>query len=235
MKLIMENWRHYVNEIEKEKIEEISRKEKMRRIAAGEDEEQEGDSRFRDAAKGVAAKAAGAAGKAAGAVGKKVAKVRGALPTTSGEKMKKAMEELPGVAQPGVETVGDLKKFLKLAKAKELGGEIGKEAVGLLADMIPGGTTALDAITKAKDVAGVVMNLAKAEDDYNTGTKLDVLNVDDKVSKIVDNPIETNFISYLIKDVLAKAPNDEPLENYDATELLQQYIAKKFGGVTVKK
>ena len=235
MKLIMENWRHYVNEVEKEKIEEISGRERRRRIAAGEDEEQEGDSRFRDAAKAGAAKAAAAAGKAAGAVGSKIAKVRGALPTTSSEKIKKAMEELPRVDRPGVETVGDLKKFLKLSKAKELGGEIGKEAIGLLADMIPGGTTALDAITKAKDVAGVVMNLAKAEDDYNTGTKLDVLNVDDKVSKIVDNPIETNFISYLVKDILAKAPNDEPLENYDATELLQQYIAKKFGGVTVKK
>ena len=232
MKLIMENWREYV---EKERIEEISRRERMRRIAAGEDEEQEGDSRIRDAAKGVAAKAAGAVGKVAGAVGKKVAKARGALPTTSSEKMKKAMEELPGVDRPGIETVGDLKKFLKLSKAKELGGEIGKEALTLIADMVPGGTTALDAITKAKDVAGVVMNLAKAEDDYSTGTKLDVLNVDDKVSKIVDNPIETNFIRYLVKVVFAKASDDEPLENYDATELLQRYIAKKFGGVTVKK
>ena len=177
MKLIMENWRHYVKEEEVNEVFGLSSKEKM----------------------------------------------------------DKAMADLPAVDRPGIETVGDLKKFLKLSKAKELGGEIGKEAIGLLAGMIPGGTAVLDTITGAKDVASLVKSLFKAEDDYNTGTKLDALNVDDNVSAIVDDPIEVNFVRYLVKDVLANAPDDEPLENYNTTKLLQQFIAKKFDDVTVKK
>jgi len=154
---------------------------------------------------------------------------------SSKEKMDKAMAKLPAVDRAGLETVGDLKKFVKLAKAKELGGEVGKEAATLLVGMIPGGTAVLDTITGAKGVAGLVKGLFKADDDYNTGTKLDVLNVDDNISAIVDDPIEVNFIRYLVKDVLANASDDEPLENYDATKLLQQFIAKKFDNVTVKK
>tara|TARA_Y100000034_G_scaffold133900_1_gene200835 strand:- start:974 stop:1516 length:543 start_codon:yes stop_codon:yes gene_type:complete len=162
-------------------------------------------------------------------------KVEEILGLSSKEKIDKAIADLPAVERPGIETVGDLKKFLKLAKAKEIGGEIGKEALGLLAGMVPGGTTVLDTITGAKDVASLVKSLFKAEDDYNTGTKLDALNVDDNVSAIVDDPIEVNFIRYLVKNVLANAPDDESLENYNTTELLQQFIAKKFDNVTVKK
>ena len=162
-------------------------------------------------------------------------KVNEVFGLSSQEKIDKAMAELPAVDRPGIKTVGDFKKFLKLQKAKEIGGAVGKEAIGLIASMVPGGAAAFDYLTKAKDVAGFLQNIYKAEDDVNTGTGLDALNVDDNVSAIVDNPIENNFIRFLVKDLLANAPDDEPLENYNATELLQQYIAGKFDDVTVKK
>jgi len=154
---------------------------------------------------------------------------------SSKEKMDKAMAELPAVDRPGLKTVGDLKKFLKLQKAKAVGGAVGKEAVGLIASMVPGGAKAFDYFTKAKDAAGFLKNVYKAKDDISTGTSLDALNVDDNVSAIVDDPIENNFIQFLVKDLLAGASDDEPLENYDATKLLQQYIAGEFDDVTVKK
>ena len=157
------------------------------------------------------------------------------LGLSSKEKMDKAMAELPAVDRAGLETVGDLKKFLKLQKAKDVGGAVGKEAVGLIASMVPGGAKAFDYFTKAKDASGFLKNVYKAKDDISTGTSLDVLNVDDNVSAIVDDPIENNFIQFLVKDLFAGAADDEPLENYDATKLLQQYIAGEFDDVTVKK
>ena len=64
----------------------------------------------------------------------------------------------------------------------------------------------------------------------NTG--LDNLNVDDNISKIVDDPIEVKFLNYfsiLINDM----GDDEPLPN--ATAELQAFIADNFNNNTVKK
>ena len=157
---------------------------------------------------------------------------------SSKEKMDKAMAELPAAERVGLETVGDLKKFLKYRKAMAVGGEVGKQAAELAADLLPGGRKVLDTIYKmsdAKDAAGFIKGIFSAKDSYNTGTGLDKLNVDDNVSAIVDDPIEANFIQDFVKNVLAGAPDDTPLEKYDVTRLLQQFIAGEFDDVTVKK
>ena len=157
---------------------------------------------------------------------------------SSKEKIDKEIAKLPAAERAGLETVGDLKKFLKYRKAMAVGGEVGKQAAELAADLVPGGRKALDIISKmsdAKDVAGFIKGLFSADDGYNTGTGLDALNVDDNVSAIVDDPIEANFIKDLVKNILADAPDDTPLEKYDVTQLLQQFIADKFDSVTVKK
>ena len=160
------------------------------------------------------------------------------LGLSSKEKMDKAMAELPAAERVGLETVGDLKKFLKYRKAMAVGGEVGKQAAELAADLLPGGRKVLDTIYKmsdAKDAAGFIKGIFSAKDSYNTGTGLDKLNVDDNGSAIVDDPIEANFIQDFVKNVLAGAPDDTPLEKYDVTRLLQQFIAGEFDDVTVKK
>ena len=91
---------------------------------------------------------------------------------------------------------------------------------------VRGGTTKGD---------GHIKGIFSAKDSYNTGTGLDKLNVDDNVSAIVDDPIEANFLQDFVKNVLADAPDDTPLEKYDVTRLLQQFIAGEFDSVTVKK
>ena len=151
-------------------------------------------------------------------------------------KMNKATGGLPGEEPThGMQTVGDLRKFVKLMRMKTAGGEIGKRAVAALADILPGGGTILGALGDIKDGAGLLRKLYSMDDKYQSNTKMDALNIDDNVSKIVDDPIETNFVNYMIKDKFANASDDESLDNYNMTKLLQDYIAKEFDKITVKK
>ena len=84
-----------------------------------------------------------------------------------------------------------------------------------------------------KDTKELIGKLYGAEDDFKTNTALDKLNIDDNVSKIVDDPIEVAFLNYLMKDYFAKASDEDPLP--DLNDLLNQYLASKFEGNKVEK
>ena len=146
-----------------------------------------------------------------------------------------AEQEPEVVSKKGISTVGDLKKAIRYMRAKEAGGDVGKKAAEALVGMIPGGGTAMSIFSGVKDGAGLLKKLYGADDETKTGTGLDKLNVDDDVSKIVDDPIEVGYLNYLIKDKFADAPDDQSLEDFDATLGLQQYLASKFNDTTVKK
>ena len=88
-------------------------------------------------------------------------------------------------------------------RAKEAGGEVGKKAAEALVGMFPGGGTAMSIFSGVKDGAGLLKKLYGADDETKTGTGLDKLNVDDDVSKIVDDPVEVGYLNYLIKDKFA--------------------------------
>lgn len=122
--------------------------------------------------------------------------------------------------RPQINTVGELKKALKFIASKGRA-EGGKEFIkdfgaGLLADLIPGGATIKTAFDAYKAVYS-------ADDKAKTGTGLDYLNVDDKVSAIVDDPIEVAFLKQLGKQIEA-APDDTPISNFDTNKLLSQFI-----------
>ena len=85
-----------------------------------------------------------------------------------------------------------------------------------------------------KDAAELYKNLYTAKDSFKTNTGLDKLNIDDKMSAIVDDPIEFSFLTY-IEQKFEEAPPDQPLENFDINKELEKYIASKFSGTTVKK
>ena len=72
-------------------------------------------------------------------------------------------------------------------------------------------------------------------DDVKTNTNLDKLNVDDNISKIVDDPIEMVFINYLIKDLIPSLDPKTPMEKFDINKELQNFLIKNFEGTTVKK
>ena len=131
-----------------------------------------------------------------------------------------------------LDTVGDLKRLIRTHRALEAGKEIGKKAAEAAIEQIPVVSNIFSLWKGAQDAKQIVGKLYGAEDSFKSATGLDKLNVDDNVSKIVDDPIEVKFLNYyanLINDM----DDDAPLP--DATTELQDFLAAKFEDNTVKK
>ena len=79
------------------------------------------------------------------------------------------------------------------------------------------------------DLARTTYNLP---DESRTGTALDYLDVDDDVSKIVDDPIENAFLKALGNE-LDQLDDNTKLAELDMTMRLQKYIADNFNNRTV--
>ena len=131
-----------------------------------------------------------------------------------------------------LETVGDLKKMIRTHRAVETGKEIGKKAAEMAIEQIPGVNNVFAIWKGAKEAKEMVAKLYGSDDQLKSNTGLDKLNVDDDVSKIVDDPIEVAFINDLLKtidgmDDLAPIP--------DVNDELQKYLAKKFNQKQAKK
>ena len=91
--------------------------------------------------------------------------------------------------------------------------------------MLPGAGT-------AKSLFDIVKATYQLPDDKKSNTALDLLNVDDQVSAIVDDSVENAFLKALgneLKDI----PDEKSLEEVNVTTLLQKYIAKEFERRTV--
>ena len=132
-------------------------------------------------------------------------------------------------ASPEIENVGDLKAALAAASGKKRDAQ-GKAALtdfgkGFLADLLPGGGTALS-------IYDLLKSTYTMDDEARTGTALDYLDVDDNISAIVDNPIETKFLNALAKEVEAMS-DDTPLEDLNMTNLLSRYLKGEFNQRTV--
>ena len=134
--------------------------------------------------------------------------------------------------QAEIKTVGQFKNFLKYHRAAEAGEEIGKQAIDAILGALPGVSTIYSVFKGTKTAVDALNKIYGADDKIKSNTGLDALNVDDNVSKIVDNPIEVRFLNYyanLINDM----DDDSPLPN--ATAQLQAFIADNFDDNTVKK
>lgn len=131
--------------------------------------------------------------------------------------------------QAEIQTVGQLKQAIKGAiQAKRMGkvtDELKGVGAGILIDMIPGAGT-------IKSIFDVVKNTYSMPDNKRTNTGLDNLNVDDKVSLIVDDRIENQFL----KDLSSWAnsqPDSAMLANFNVTKRLQKFISDKYAQRTV--
>lgn len=137
------------------------------------------------------------------------------------------------VALDGVETVGDLKRLIRTIRAANAGKEIAKTALGATLDATPLLGNFKAVFDAAKNASDIIKGLYGAGDDVKTNTNLDKLNIDDNVSKIVDDPIENVFLNYLLNDRFSD--DEESLDNFNVTDELQKFLADKFSGTTVKK
>ena len=145
-------------------------------------------------------------------------------PETAGPQMKTAMD---------IKTVGDLRAIIQTAQLKKRGEQLKSGVVdaakSAIVDEIVGKVPGLSAAKNMFDLARSAYTLP---DEATQGTALKFLNVDDDVSKIVDDPIENAFLADLSK-TLEKDPDDTKLEDIDITKRLQLYIADKFNKRTV--
>ena len=128
-------------------------------------------------------------------------------------------------------TLGDLRKLVKKAKGKKQdeirGAGVKDAAVGMLADLIPGAGT-------IKDLSSAAMKAYKMPDEAAEQSALKFLNVDDDMSKIVNDEIENKFIKGLI-DRLEGMPDDMPLnsDKLNVNRLLSKWLAHEFNARTI--
>tara|TARA_R100001463_G_scaffold35109_1_gene76745 strand:+ start:743 stop:1210 length:468 start_codon:yes stop_codon:yes gene_type:complete len=142
-------------------------------------------------------------------------------------------EQEEEVAGPkGIETFEDLRKLLRSIELKRKGGVVGKKALSFAASLIPGGSAAKELYDNAKDVKEFLQDLYTADDNFKTQTRLDALNIDDNVSKIVDDQVEAAFLKVLPNLIADKTG---PIGDFNITKELQVFLASKFNNTTVKK
>jgi len=129
-----------------------------------------------------------------------------------------------------LKTYGDLKKLLNYIKLKQKGGKIisqGKEFfIDQILGLIPGASNAKTAFDFFQATFG-------KPDTVKTNTWLDRLDIDDQISKIVDDTVENSFLENLSKS-LGSVPNDKNLEDdFDINKKLQEYLKQKFKNRTI--
>jgi hypothetical protein len=143
-----------------------------------------------------------------------------------------------GKAIEGIETFGQLKKLLRVIELRRKGGVAWEKVKGsapeYIAGIFPGGGTAVKMFRDAKDGLDFLRDIYSADDSLKTQTGMDKLNVDDNVSKIIDDPIEVAFLKFL-PNIIAEKGDDEPIGDFNITAALQAYLTKNFDGTTVKK
>jgi len=129
-----------------------------------------------------------------------------------------------------LKTYGDLKKVLKAISLKQKGEKIlsqGKEvAIDTLLGLIPGAGA-------AKTVLGFLQAAVKKPDTKKTNTWLDKLDIDDKLSQIVDDTIENQFMDAMAKKIDQEADDKELGDNFNMNTELQQWLANTYDKRTV--
>jgi hypothetical protein len=120
-------------------------------------------------------------------------------------------------------TYGDLKKVIKAISLKQKGEKIGNVALDTVIGLIPGA-----------DVARTTFDFIKAAiskpDAKKTSTWLDKLDVDDKMSAIVDDTVENGFMQAMAKAIESES-DTKPLESdFNMNAKMVNYLKQQYGG-----
>jgi len=138
---------------------------------------------------------------------------------------KKASEKLK--IDPDISTVGDLRKLIKVMQSEKRAdqgiGGLKDLGMGMLADLVPGGGTALS-------LAQTLKGMYSAPDDKKTNTQLDKLNVDDEVAMIVDDTVEDNFLDVALGSMEGLG-DDAPIP--DINQALANWLKTRYDARTV--
>ncbi len=129
-----------------------------------------------------------------------------------------------------LETYGDLKKLINSIKSKQKGEKIiskGKEfALDQILGLIPGASN-------AKTAFDFIKVAISKPDTKKTNTWLDKLDIDDNMSKIVDDAVENGFMQTMAQSIESE-PDDKKLEDdFNMNQKMTSYLEKIYGGRTI--
>jgi len=144
----------------------------------------------------------------------------------------------PDPTEPKVQTVGQLRQLFKNMKLKKAGGAAAKGLAKFGLSFLGPVGAVIDQAWSAADDGSEMVNAVKAlygaDDKFKSNTGLDALNMDDNISKIVDDPIEVAFLKHFIGKI-QDADDYTLLDDYDIEEEMRQFLASQFAGHSVKK
>ena len=143
-------------------------------------------------------------------------------------------EELKTLAD--VETVGDLKALIDAAIQIKKGSNIkGAAVAGVGEAVIDELLGKLPGASLAKGLFGVAKAAYSLPDNVDVGPGLKALDVDDEVSKIVDDKVENAFLLAMQKDLESMANSDpnRPLSDFNMSDALSKYLGQEFKQRTV--
>jgi hypothetical protein len=122
-----------------------------------------------------------------------------------------------------LKTYGDLKKVIKSISLKQKGEKIGNLALDQIIGLIPGAGA-------AKTTFDFVKAAFKKPDAKKTNTWLDKLDIDDKMSAIVDDTVENGFMQAMAKTIEQES-DTTPLEpDFNMNAKMVDYLKQQYGG-----
>jgi len=129
-----------------------------------------------------------------------------------------------------LETYGDLKKLINIIKLKQKGQKIiskGKEfALDQVLGLIPGASN-------AKTAFDFLKTAISKPDTKKTNTWLDKLDIDDKMSAIVDDTVESGFMQAMA-DTIQNEPDNKSLEDdFNMNQKMVDYLRDKYEQRTI--
>jgi hypothetical protein len=125
-----------------------------------------------------------------------------------------------------LQTYGDLKKIINSIKIQQKGEKIGQVALDTVIGLIPGAEV-------AKTTFDFIKAAFNKPDTKKTNTWLDKLDIDDDMSKIIDDTVENGFLQTMSKTIESESDN-KPLENdFNMNQKMVDYLKTNYSGRTV--
>jgi len=129
-----------------------------------------------------------------------------------------------------LETYGDLKQLLNSISKRQKGEKIiskGKEfALDQILGLIPGASN-------AKTAFDFIKTAISKPDTKKTNTWLDKLDIDDDMSKIVDDTVENGFMQAMVKSIESEPDTKELEDDFNMNAKMVDYLKQTYAGRTV--
>ena len=142
-------------------------------------------------------------------------------------------------------TIDDFKKLVKgvirLKKGIEsgeltadIGGKILSAAIETLTAGQAGNVKKIwDALLSAKDLGAIVKSARLPDTETDNSPFLDVFNISDEYSKILDDRLENAFVNHLSDELEAGALDDIDIQTWDVNAYLEDWLKSKFDNKAV--